>query len=86
LPQGSAILALGTIAHQAVLMALGQRKSSYAFAHGAQHALPNGLKLFDSYHCSRYNTQTKRLTTAMFETVIGNIAQHLNHLESRPAF
>lgn len=86
LPQGSAVLALGTIAHQAVLMALEQRKSRYAFAHGAQHTLPNGLRLFDSYHCSRYNTQTKRLTTAMFETVIGNIAQHLNHLESRPAF
>jgi uracil-DNA glycosylase family 4 len=85
LPQGGAILALGTIAHQTVLMALGQRKSSFSFGHGAQHALPNGLTLFDSYHCSRYNTQTKRLTTAMFETVIGNIAQYLKHLESRPA-
>jgi uracil-DNA glycosylase len=82
LPQGGAILALGTIAHQAVLMALEQRKSSFEFGHGAQHALPNGLTLFDSYHCSRYNTQTKRLTTAMFETVIGNIAQHLKQLES----
>lgn len=77
LPQDAAVLALGTIAHQAVLMALQLRKSSYAFAHGAQHELPNGLKLFDSYHCSRYNTQTKRLTTAMFEAVIGNIAAHL---------
>jgi len=77
LPQGSAVLALGTIAHQAVLMASQLRKSSFAFAHGAQHDLPGGIKLFDSYHCSRYNTQTKRLTTAMFEEVIGNIAAHL---------
>jgi uracil-DNA glycosylase len=82
LPQGAAILALGTIAHQAVLMALQLRKSSFAFGHGAQHALPNGLTLFDSYHCSRYNTQTKRLTTAMFEGVIGNIGQHLQRLEA----
>ena len=77
LPQGAAILALGTIAHQAVLMALQLRKSSFVFGHGAQHELPGGLTLFDSYHCSRYNTQTKRLTTAMFETVIGDIAAHL---------
>jgi uracil-DNA glycosylase len=82
LPQGAAILALGTIAHQAVLMALQLRKSSFLFGHGAQHALPNGLTLFDSYHCSRYNTQTKRLTTAMFEGVIGNIGQHLHRLEA----
>ncbi|MBI3223315.1 MAG: uracil-DNA glycosylase [Nitrosomonadales bacterium] len=77
LPQGSAVLALGTIAHQAVLMALRLRKSSFAFAHGAQHALPDELTLFDSYHCSRYNTQTKRLSSAMFEAVIGDIAKHL---------
>jgi uracil-DNA glycosylase family 4 len=83
LASGSAILALGAIAHQAVLMALGQLKSNFSFRHGAMHALPNGLTLFDSYHCSRYNTQTKRLTTTMFEEVIGNIAQHLNHLETR---
>lgn len=77
LPKGAAILALGTIAHQAVLMASQQRKSDFAFGHGAQHELPSGLKLFDSYHCSRYNTQTKRLTTAMFEAVIGNIAKYI---------
>ncbi len=78
LPHGSAVMALGTIAHQAVLMALQLRKSSFAFGHGAQHSLPNGLTLFDSYHCSRYNTQTKRLTPEMFETVIGNIVKHLD--------
>jgi uracil-DNA glycosylase family 4 len=79
LPQGSAVMALGTIAHQAVLIAFQLRKSSYAFGHGARHTLPNGLTLFDSYHCSRYNTQTKRLTTAMFEAVIGDIAKHLEY-------
>ena len=77
LRQGSAIMALGTIAHQSVLMALQLRKSEFTFGHGARHALPNGLTLFDSYHCSRYNTNTKRLTTAMFETVIGDIAKHI---------
>ncbi|MEO8331607.1 MAG: uracil-DNA glycosylase [Gallionella sp.] len=77
LPHGAAILALGTIAHQAVLMALNLRKSEFPFGHGARHELPGGLTLFDSYHCSRYNTQTKRLTTAMFEAVIGDIATHL---------
>src|SRR3989338_6979603 len=77
LPQGSAILALGTIAHQAVLMALQLRKSSFAFGHGARHELPGGLTMFDSYHCSRYNTQTKRLTTTMFKAVIGDIANYL---------
>jgi uracil-DNA glycosylase len=77
LPQGAAILALGTIAHQAVLMALRLRKSEFSFGHGARHELPGKLTLFDSYHCSRYNTQTKRLTEAMFEAVIGDIADHV---------
>jgi uracil-DNA glycosylase len=77
LPHGSAIMALGTIAHQAVVTALKLRKSAFAFGHGARHTLPNGLTLFDSYHCSRYNTQTKRLTTVMFETVIRDIANYL---------
>ncbi|MBK9160258.1 MAG: uracil-DNA glycosylase [Nitrosomonadales bacterium] len=77
LPAGAAVLALGTIAHQAVLMALGVRKSSFAFAHGARHELPGGLSLFDSYHCSRYNTQTRRLTTPMFDAVIGAVADHV---------
>ena len=83
LPKGSAMLALGTIAHQAVLMALRLRNREFAFGHGARHRLPGGLTLFDSYHCSRYNTQTKRLTTAMFEAVIGDIANHLGsgHLD-----
>ena len=61
LPRGAAVLALGTVAHQAVLRALGLRSKDHAFGHGARHVLPNGLMLYDSYHCSRYNTQTKRL-------------------------
>lgn len=67
---GRVILALGLIAHGAVLKALSLRASAYKFAHGAEHALPGSRILVDSYHCSRYNTQTRRLTTAMFETVM----------------
>jgi uracil-DNA glycosylase family 4 len=74
LPKSSAILALGAIAHQAVLMAFGLRRADYPFAHAARHALPHGHELFDSYHCSRYNTQTKRLTAAMFSGVFEAIA------------
>lgn len=79
LPKGAAIMALGTIAHNAVLMALQLRKANFAFKHGAQHLLPNGATLFDSYHCSRYNTNTKRLTTQMFEDVIASVAVHLKN-------
>jgi len=77
LPAGAAVLALGMIAHEAVLLALGLRRAAYGFRHGAQYALPCGLVLFDSYHCSRYNTQTRRLTPAMFRTVIRAIRSHL---------
>lgn len=79
LPPHAAVMALGTIAHNAVLSALQCRKADFPFKHGAQHALPNGATLFDSYHCSRYNTNTKRLTTQMFEDVIASIAGHLEH-------
>ncbi len=71
-----AILALGAIAHRAVLMAFGLAPSRHAFAHHAVHALA-GVTLFDSYHCSRYNTQTKRLTGEMFEAVVRDIANFL---------
>ncbi|MGE0152748.1 MAG: uracil-DNA glycosylase [Reyranellaceae bacterium] len=65
-----AILALGKGAHDQILRALNARPAKdYKFVHGAQHALPNGLLLADSYHCSRYNTNTGVLTTAMFEAV-----------------
>jgi uracil-DNA glycosylase family 4 len=74
---GSAILALGAIAHRAVLSAVGLPLSGHAFAHGARHTLPGDRSLHDSYHCSRYNTQTKRLTDAMFEGIVGRVAAEL---------
>ncbi len=85
LPAGTAILALGAIAHQAVLMSFGLRRAEYTFAHGAQHALPSGHTLFDSYHCSRYNTQTKRLTAQMFRDVFEAIARHVTPTSTRPS-
>jgi uracil-DNA glycosylase len=74
---GVTLLALGAIAHNAVLMALDLRRSEYPFAHGARHAISSERTLFDSYHCSRYNTQTGRLTEAMFNRVFEDIARHL---------
>lgn len=72
-----AILALGRVAHEAVLAALGLRRSAFAFGHGRVHALPGHRILADSYHCSRYNTQTGRLTPAMFEAVVSDLAGRL---------
>jgi uracil-DNA glycosylase family 4 len=77
MPALRVILALGTIAHGSVLAALGMRKSAHRFAHGAIHPLPGGRVLADSYHCSRYNTNTGRLTTAMFEAVFAEVRKHL---------
>jgi uracil-DNA glycosylase len=71
------VLALGRIAHDATLGALGLRRAAYPFGHRARHPLPSGVTLFDSYHCSRYNTNTGRLTRAMFRDVFGDIAAHL---------
>ena len=78
LREEAAILALGRIAHDAVLMAVKVRRSAFPFGHGARHDLPRGLVLFDSYHCSRYNTQTRRLTKKMFREVVANIAKRLS--------
>ena len=72
------VLALGTIAHGSVLSALKLRKSHYGFAHGARHQLPSGLVLADSYHCSRYNTNTGRLTESMFDSVFESILKRLS--------
>jgi uracil-DNA glycosylase family 4 len=69
-PKVRVILALGTIAHAAVLRALDLRASEFRFAHAAEHALSGGRVLLNSYHCSRYNTQTRRLTAGMFEAII----------------
>jgi len=70
LPPASVLLALGAIAHRSVLRALGLKLSEWPFAHGAVHELPVPRTLVDSYHCSRYNTQTGRLTEAMFTAVL----------------
>jgi uracil-DNA glycosylase family 4 len=78
--QPRAILALGAIAHRAVLMAFKLAPGRHRFAHRAVHELaaaPPVTRLFDSYHCSRYNTQTKRLTVPMFEAVVHDIAAFL---------
>ena len=77
LPNDSILLALGGIAHKAVLMATAEKITARKFAHGARHRLESGLTLFDSYHCSRYNTQTRRLTAAMFEQVFADIRRCL---------
>lgn len=68
LDQDSVVLALGGIAHRAVIKALSLRQADFKFGHAAVHDL-GGLRLLDSYHCSRYNTNTGRLTTGMFERV-----------------
>ena len=67
------ILSLGAVSHSAVLTAFGLKKSAYPFGHGAVHDLPRGIVLIDSYHCSRYNTNTGVLTTEMFENVFEKI-------------
>lgn len=64
------VVALGRIAHDAILSALALRRGAYRFAHAAEHALAGGRWLIDSYHCSRYNTQTRRLTGEMFRSVL----------------
>ncbi len=77
-PRQTAILALGGIAHNAVLMASGLRPGAHKFGHAAKHQLANGHVLFDSYHCSRYNTNTRRLTESAFHDVFAAIRAHLN--------
>ncbi len=68
LAEGSVVMALGGIAHRAVVKARGLRQADYKFAHEALHDL-GGLQMLDSYHCSRYNTNTGRLTEDMFDAV-----------------
>lgn len=75
LPEAAVVLALGSIAHGAVLRALDLRLARFPFGHGHQHELGAGLQLFDSYHCSRYNTQTRRLTPEMFRAVLAAVRQ-----------
>ena len=77
LPPGAVILALGAIAHGAVLRALGLKAKLHPFGHGREYALPNGGRLITSYHCSRYNTQTGRLTEPMFREVFAQVRRRL---------
>jgi uracil-DNA glycosylase family 4 len=76
-PEVRIILALGQIAHKAVLTAVGLKQSALPFGHGARHDLSDGRVLIDSYHCSRYNTQTRRLTAADFHDVFEAIRREL---------
>jgi uracil-DNA glycosylase family 4 len=73
-----AYLVLGRIAHDQLLSTLGERRAAFPFSHGAEHRLTSGMTLFDSYHCSRYNTNTGVLTEAMFEDVVGRAAALVN--------
>jgi uracil-DNA glycosylase family 4 len=77
LPRLRAILALGSIAHASVVKTLGERLALRPFKHGSLHALEGGLLLADSYHCSRYNTNTGRLTTEMFEAAVAELRRRL---------
>jgi uracil-DNA glycosylase family 4 len=79
LPHLKVLLAIGRVAHDSILEAFQLKRAAYPFGHGARHTLPVGLLLLDSYHCSRQNTNTGRLTTAMFERVIGDAAASLHH-------
>lgn len=84
LPRLRGFLALGAIAHAAVLSALGLRAAAYRFTHGAVHTLPDGRLLADSYHCSRLNTNTGRLTAAMFEAVFCDLLARLAQRAGEP--
>ncbi|VAW15691.1 Uracil-DNA glycosylase, family 5 [hydrothermal vent metagenome] len=74
-PKAKTFLALGRIAHESFITSFGLRRASFPFGHGARHDLGENRVLFDSYHCSRYNTNTRRLTAKMFEEVVFAAAQ-----------
>lgn len=78
MPNLKIILSLGLVSHNAVLKASGEKLSALKFGHKAEHQLQNGLTLIDSYHCSKYNTSTKRLTEPMFHEVFEVIKQKLD--------
>ena len=77
LPQDAVVVALGGIAHRAIIKALGERQVEYKFGHAALHDLGQ-FKLLDSYHCSRYNTNTRRLTEAMFDEIFATVREMLD--------
>jgi len=78
LPNLKAVIALGLIAHKNLVTVFEQKQTAFKFVHGAQHDLAPGLTLFDSYHCSRYNTNTGRLTQAMFHDVFRAVRAHID--------
>jgi uracil-DNA glycosylase len=80
LPKLHTLLALGRIAHDSLLDAFRLKRGNFTFAQGARHELPSGLVLFDSYHCSRQNTSTGRLTAAMFEEVLSQAVASLRRV------
>ncbi|WP_380878951.1 uracil-DNA glycosylase [Sphingomonas sp. DBB INV C78] len=75
LPNLKLVVALGQIAHQSAIKAIGGKLPKYRFAHGAEHRLPSGMLVIDSYHCSRYNQNTGRLTAEMFEAVFARAVE-----------
>ncbi len=77
LPQNAVVMALGGIAHRAIIKARGLRQADYKFGHAARHDLKEFL-LLDSYHCSRYNTNTGRLTEAMFDAIFAQVRELLD--------
>ena len=77
LPSLQAFLAIGRVAHDSIVSSFAVKKRDFPFAHGARHSLPGDLQLFDSFHCSRLNTNTGRLTPEMFERVVGDAAESL---------
>ena len=78
MPRLTAIVTLGVVAHGAVVAALALRQRDYPFAHGAVHPLPGNRVLADSFHCSRYNTSTGRLTPTMFAAVFATVRRRLD--------
>lgn len=80
MPAKALVVALGHIAHDAVLSALGIKAKLFRFRHGASHALTTGISLLDSYHCSRYNTQTRRLTPIMFERIFESARKQMDSM------
>ena len=84
LPNLQVIVALGRVAHDSTLAAFACRKVLYPFAHGAQHVLPAAPTLFDSFHCSRYNTNTGRLTSEMFHAVFADVRSMLPETQPPP--
>jgi uracil-DNA glycosylase family 4 len=85
LPALAAIIVLGRIAHETSILALGQKRANFPFGHGACHLIRPGLALFDSFHCSRYNTNTGKLTRDMFRSVFAQVRAHLDTLRATVA-